>query len=265
MYKKIETNSLGNILQNWRKQKSLSQLELALDLDISSKHLSFIETGKSIPSRELILKISNFFKMPYRNTNILLNLAGYSSEFSELSIDSNQFRIIKEAYLRILEKHEPFPAFIINSEYNILLWNKGFEFMVQLFCGEKVLYNIQNSMKILFSEKGFKNYVKDFHFVENFLLTRLKEEATLSKNQNLYLLYKELSKGKKTKQDSHFKDELNAPVLNLVFEKEKIRTSFFTIIATIGTPLDITSQELRVELFYPSDDNTKKIFKKVKF
>jgi transcriptional regulator with XRE-family HTH domain len=265
MQKKYKKNSLGNMINTLRKQKLLSQLELALELDISSKHLSFIETGKSIPSRALILKIADYFKVPYRSRNILLNLAGYSTEFLEMDFDSKEFQIIKEAYQRILDKHEPFPAFLINSEYNILLWNQGYEKMVKLFCGEKILLECKNSIKILFSEKGFRNYVKNFSFIENFLLTRLEEEARVTQNKNLIQLLLEISQGKKIKSNREYTEEISAPVLSLVFEKEKIKTSFFTILATLGTPLDITSQELRVELFYPSDDNTKKIFTKVKF
>lgn len=252
--------SFGELLKFWRNQKRISQLDLSMELDVSSKHISFLESGKSNPSRNMVMKIFSFFKLPLRQRNYLLVSAGYSPEFSEEPFSSSKLKIVRDAFERILKKHEPYPALVIDTSYNILMKNTGYDKIIQKFAGKHVIKKFNNSIEIIFSEDGLRKYVKDFPSVAQFLLARLREEINYSQNEELIKLYNKISKGKKFENPNFFIGELNLPVITLVFEKDKKRASFFTVLSTLGTPLDVSAQELRLELLFPLDEETKKIF-----
>jgi transcriptional regulator with XRE-family HTH domain len=121
------------MLRYWRQLRSKSQMDLALDIDISTRHLSFVETGKSRPGRDLLLKLADALRIPLRQRNLLLQLAGYSDEYREEALDSSRMAALQSATTRILENHEPFPALVINASYDILQVNNGAQKMLSYF------------------------------------------------------------------------------------------------------------------------------------
>lgn len=252
--------AFGEILRDWRKQKRISQLDFSFDLGISAKHLSFVETGRSKPSKELISKISRTLKLPMRLHNTLLTSAGYAPMFMEESIDSPKFEIIRDALSRILEKHEPYPAFVLNSDYDILMTNAGFERFIRRFADESLLGQAKNILKITFSKNGLRRFIQNWAGFSSFLLTRVWEEAVSSRNQRLLDLVEELKKSVGIQEEKHASYEPMLPVLHLSLKKEDHVANFFSTITTLGTPLDLTTQGLRIELLFPADDPTKKLF-----
>ncbi|TGL59319.1 XRE family transcriptional regulator [Leptospira ognonensis] len=252
--------AFGEILRDWRKQKQISQLDFSFDLGISAKHLSFVETGRSKPSKELISKISNSLKLPMRLHNTLLTSAGYAPMFLEESIDSPKFEIIRDALNRILDKHEPYPAFVLNADYDILMTNTSFEGMISRLTDESLLGQDKNILKITFSEKGLRRYIQNWEGFSSFMLTRVWEEAVSSQNQRLLGLVEELKKSVEDHGENHAKVDPIFPVLHLSLKKDDIVANFFSTITTLGTPLDLTTQSLRIELLFPVDEPTKKLF-----
>jgi transcriptional regulator with XRE-family HTH domain len=252
--------SIGEMLRFWRQLNRKSQMDLALDVDVSSKHLSFVETGKSKPSRHLVLKIAQSLKLPLRHRNAFLLAAGYAPEFEEEPFDGPKMEIVREALHRMLNMHEPYPAFVVNTGYKILMTNSGYDQMVTFFAGENALTKYDNAIRILFSEDGLRPYVKDWPAIEQFLLARLWEEVVSTQNSELVALYQEIARLATSKNPVHFEMDHNLPVMSLVLEKKAEKASFFTTITTLGTPLDLTTQELRIELLFPSDDATKRMF-----
>jgi transcriptional regulator with XRE-family HTH domain len=252
--------SVGEMLRFWRRLKKINQMDLALDIDISSKHLSFVETGKSKPSRNLVLKIAHTLKLPFRHRNAFLMAAGYAPEFEEEPFDGQKMKIVRGALRRMIEKHEPYPAFVVNTGYKILMKNSGYDHLVKFYAGEEVLQKYDNAIRILFSEEGLRNYVQDWPAVEQFLLSRLWDEVVSTQNVELIALYKEISQLKSSNDPIGFQIDYNLPIMSLILEKNSKRASFFTTIATLGTPLDLTTQELRIELLFPSDEETKQLF-----
>ena len=253
--------SIGEMLRFWRKLKKISQMDLALDIGISSKHLSFVETGRSKPSRNLVLKITQALKIPFRHQNAFLNAAGYASEFKEEAFEGEKMEIVREALQRILDKHEPYPAFVVNTGYKILMKNSGYDRFAKFYAGEKALKKYDNVIRILFSKDGLRDYVKNWPMLEHFLLARLWEEVVSSQNPELIELYEEISASKTYEAPpDDFQIDSNFPIMSLVLEKNSKRASFFITLATLGTPLDLTTQELRIELLFPSDEATKKLF-----
>jgi transcriptional regulator with XRE-family HTH domain len=252
--------SIGEMLRFWRQLNRKSQMDLALDVSISSKHLSFVETGKSRPSRSLVLKIAQSLKLPLRHCNAFLLAAGYAPEFDEEPFDGPKMEIVRDALRRMLKMHEPYPAFVVNTGYKILMTNSGYDQMVRFYAGKKALEKHDNAIRILFSNEGLRPYVKGWPAIEHFLLARLWEEVVSTQNSALMALYQEIQQLKTCEGPIAFELDSNLPVMSLVLEKNGKKACFFTTIATLGTPLDLTTQELRIELLFPSDESTKQMF-----
>ncbi len=258
--KEKKHESVGDMMRFWRKLNRISQMDLALNIDISPKHLSFVETGRSNPSRDLVLRIAHSLKLPFRHRNAFLLAAGFAPEFEEQPFDGQKMEIVRGALRRMLEKHEPYPAFVINTGYRILMKNSGYDKIVKFYAGEDTLKKYDNAIRILFSEDGLRNYVIGWPVVEQFLLTRLWEEVVSSQNAELLSLYKEISQLRSSSEPVDFQIDNNLPIMSLILQKDKRKASFFTMITTFGTPLDLTTQELRLEFLFPSDDETKQLF-----
>ncbi len=252
----------GDVMRFWRKLNRMSQLDLALDIGVSSKHLSFVETGRSQPSRELILKIAHHLKLPYRHRNAFLKVAGYAAEYNEESFDGKKMEIVRYALHHMIDNHEPYPAFVINSSYEILMANKSFTDLVTFLAGGEVLNKYNNSMLLLFAHDGLRKYVKDWNKIEQFLLARLYDEVITTQNSELIALHKEILKLKSKEVPFDFQIEKELPFLTLTLEKDSMDASFFTTITTLGTPLDLATQELRIELLFPADEETRQFFNK---
>lgn len=259
---KIKKNneSVGDFLRFWRKYNRISQMDLALDVGISSKHLSFVETGRSQPSRDLILRLAHTLKLPFRHRNAFLTAAGYASEFGEEPFNGQKMEIVRQALHRMLENHEPYPAFVVNTAYKILMKNTGFDQFVKFYVGENALTKYDNSIRILFAEDGLRRYVKDWPAIEHFVLARLWEEAASTQNPELIKLYKDIYQVRSNGDPIDFQIDGNLPIMSLTLEKNLIRASFFTMITTLGTPVDLTTQELRIESLFPADEETKQLF-----
>ena len=257
---KNEKESFGDLLRAFRKKHKISQMDLALDIDISSKHLSFVETGKSNPSRNLVLKIADNLKLPFRQRNAFLLSAGYAPAFEELPFDGHRMGVVRDALERLLENHNPYPAFVAYTNYNILRKNTGYDNFVKFYAGEAALKKYNNAIRIFFAEDGLKPSVKDWHAVAHFLILRLGEEVASTQDPKLAELYHEFSQRKEFQTSIDFQMDMNFPLMRLTLEKESTQASFFTTIATLGTPLDLTTQEIRIELLFPSDEETKGLF-----
>jgi transcriptional regulator with XRE-family HTH domain len=258
---KKKKESVGDFLRFWRNIKRISQMDLALDIGISSKHLSFVETGKSKPSRSLILKLSDALNLPLRHRNVFLKAAGYASEYDEEPFDGEKMEVVRDALNRMIEKHEPYPAIVLDSTYKILMTNSGFDQIMKFLLGDDALKRYDNNVyKLTFAHDGLSQYIKDWPVIEHFMLGRLWEEVVSTQNNELYKLYEEISKSREGEEAIDLQIDNNLPILSLTLEKDSMKASFFTTITTLGTPLDLTTQELRIESLFPADDETKQLF-----
>ena len=255
-----KNESPGDYLRYWRKLNRMSQLDLALDVGISSKHLSFVETGKSLPSRNLILKMAHSLKLPLRHQNAFLKAAGYAAEFGEESFNGHKMEIVRQALQRMLDKHEPYPAFVVNTGYKILMTNSGYEQIIKFLVGENALIKYDNVYRITFAEDGLRPYIKDWPVVEQFMLSRLWDEVVSTQNSELFSLYEEITRLRISEDSIDLQIDNNLPIMSLTFEIDSMQASFFTTITTLGTPLDLTTQELRIESLFPADEDTKNLF-----
>ncbi len=255
-----KNQTAGEMLRFWRKLNRVSQLDLALDVGVSSKHVSFVETGRSQPSRNLILKISQALKLPLRHQNAFLKAAGYAAEFGEEPFDGQKMGLVREALQRMLDKHEPYPALVINAAYDILMTNSGFNRTIEILIGEKALQKYGNVYRLTFAADGLHQYIEDWSVVEHFMMKRLWEDVVSNQNQELLALFKEISALRVRRDPITYQIDHDLPMLSLTFAKDSLKASFFTTITSLGTPLDLTTQELRIESMFPSDEATKQLF-----
>jgi len=255
-----EQRTVGGFIRFWRTTKKISQMDLALGADVSTRHLSFIETGRSRPSRKLVMKIAESLKMPFRHRNALLALAGYASEYVEQSFDGEGMGIVRQALQRFLSAHEPYPAFVIDGEYNILMKNFGYEKMAKTLIGEDVFSRYGNVYLLVFSNDGFRNHIEDWPAVGRFMLNRLMNEAAMTQNRDLYSLYQQCFSLFSAVAEDMKPQAVDLPVLSITLRYAGVLCRFFTLITTLGTPLDSTSQELRIEALCPADEATKRMF-----
>lgn len=253
-------DSIGDILRFWRQLKRISQMDLALDTGISSKHLSFVETGRSQPSRDLVLKLAQSLNVPLRHRNVFLRAAGFAPEFDEEPFDGQKMAIVRQALTRMIKMHEPYPALVIDTTYKILMTNSGYDQIIKFYLGENAQKKYDNVYRFTFAEDGLRQYIKDWPVIEQFMIGRLWEEAVSTQNKELFTLYEDISQLKTSNHPISFQMDHNLPIMSLTLEKDSMKTSFFTTITTLGTPLDLTTQELRIESLFPADDETKKIF-----
>lgn len=258
--KRRKNESPGDILRFWRKLNRISQLDLALNVGVSSKHLSFVETGKSQPSRNLVLELAHSLNLPLRHRNALLKATGYASEFGEEPFDGRKMEMVRQALHRMLEKHEPYPAFVVNRGYKILMTNSGFDRIVTFYVGRNALEKYDNVYRMTFAEDGLRRYIKDWPVIEHFMLARLWEEAVSTQSDELYELYEDISRLRTSEDPIDFQIDTNLPVMYLTLEKHSVKARFFTTITTLGTPLHLTTQEIRIESLFPADEETRKRF-----
>ena len=255
-----KTESLGDLLRFWRQLKKKSQMDLAFDAGISPKHLSFVETGKSRPSRRLVLALAGALNLPLRHRNAFLRAAGYAPEFEEAPFDGQKMAVVRQALERMIKKHEPYPAVVLDTAYKILMTNAGFDKMILLFLGKNIRENCGNIYRLTFAEDGLRQYIKDWPTIEHFMAGRLWEEAAATQNHKLMALYEEISALRSSSGPVDFQADGSLPILSLTLEKQDIKARFFTTITTLGTPLDLTTQELRIESLFPADQETRNLF-----
>jgi transcriptional regulator with XRE-family HTH domain len=246
----------GALLRHWREARRFSQLDLALQADVSSKHISFLETGRNRPSREMILRLTQAMDVPLRDRNTLLNSAGFAPAYRESAMDAPFVGQAEEALERILEKQEPFPAIVLDADWNLVRRNHGAaafaSFLLPGAPGDAF-----NVLELLFSRDGLQPLIANWEQLSSTLLMRLWRE-TLSPDCSDYRrnLFEALARSPATPPTwRNIAAELpSGPTVDLVVVKGGRRFSFFTTVTTFGTPQDVTLQELRIESYFPSDE-----------
>jgi transcriptional regulator with XRE-family HTH domain len=235
-------------------------MDLALDAGISPRHLSFVETGRALPSRRLLLLLSQELKLPLRHRNTLLTAAGYAPEFGQEPLNGRKMEVVRQALQRVMDKHEPFPAFVVDTGYDILMTNAGFEQLVRFFAGAHALKRYRNLYRLVFAKDGLGPWIRDRQAMEGFLLARLREEAASTRHEGLMALHREISQEGSGGSPDDLGPDTSLPILSLTLEKAAVKASLFSMMTTLGTPLDMTAQELRIETFFPADEETRNLF-----
>ena len=247
----------GELLREWRNRRRMSQLDLALEANVSARHLSFVETGRSKPSREMVLTLAEHLEVPLREQNALLLAAGYAPAFSETPLDTELMGPVRHALDTILAGHEPYPAVIVDREWEIVASN-GPAGMLLEGVSEELLAPPANALRITLHPDGMAPRIGNFEEWSGHLLTRLRRQALLSQDRALAELERELLGYPGVQQPSGIAEpeEMLFVPLRLRLPNDTV-LSLFSTVATFGTALDVTLEELSIEAFFPADDATK--------
>ncbi len=250
------TKGAGELLREWRNRRRLSQLDLALEAGVSARHLSFVETGRSQPSREMVLTLAEHLQVPLREQNTLLLAAGYAPVFTESPLERAEMEPVRRALDSILGGHEPYPAVVVDREWEIVASNRPAQLLLE-GVSEELLAPPANALRITLHPEGMAPRILNFREWSEHLLTRLHRQALLSQDPALAELERELL----TYPGVEPATGVSGPAA-MLFVPLRLRLpsgaelSLFSTIATFGTALDITLEELSIESFFPADEAT---------
>jgi transcriptional regulator with XRE-family HTH domain len=252
---------VGDLLREWRERRRLSQLELALEAEISTRHLSFVETGRSRPSRDMVLHLAEQLDVPLRERNQLLLAAGYAPVYAEATLDSPPMATVRAAIRQVLAGHEPYPAVVVDRGWNLVDANAG----VALFTAElprELLAPPTNVLRVSLHPDGMAPRIVNLGEWRAHLLGRLRRQVALTADPELAALYDELRAYHCDQPEPEV--ELPGPgdvVVPLRIHHGDRELAFFSTVATFGTPLDVTVAELAIESFFPADADTSAVLR----
>jgi transcriptional regulator with XRE-family HTH domain len=258
---------VGDLLREWRQRRRLSQLALACDAEISTRHLSFVETGRAQPSREMILHLSEQMEIPMRERNILLVAAGYAPIFSERSLEDPALVTVRKAIDLILEGQKPYPAFAIDRHWNVVASNRA---LTEIYQG--VAPHLRkppvNGLRLTLHPEGLAPRVANLAEWHEHVVARLRRQIDLTADPVLIELLREFSEYPSAKLKRHsdssgansrdVRESLPQDGIVVPFRLTTVLglLSFFTTTTVFGTPVDVMLSELAIESFYPADAAT---------
>ncbi|MCF2531523.1 helix-turn-helix domain-containing protein [Yinghuangia soli] len=243
-------------MRRWRQQRRLSQLELSVQVGISTRHLSFVETGRSVPSRAMVLRLAEYLAVPLRERNRILLAAGHAPAYTESRLDAPALQAVMAAVRQILAAHEPFPALIVDRAWNVVDATSS----IALFTGDAapwLLEHPMNAYRIGLHPDGLVSRIVNAEQWRAHLLHRLRREAAITGDPLVEALYEEVSgyPGCSGKPEPAITGA-GEPALPLLLRHGGEVLSFLSTVATFGTAVDITVAEISIEAFYPADRRT---------
>ena len=252
---------VGRLLRGWRDKRRLSQLDLALDAGISARHLSFIETGRSLPSRATLHAIAERLDVPLRERNALLLAAGFAPSYSERKLSDAELAEVLAATRRVLDAHDPFPGLVLDRYWNVLATNKAAGSLAAALPPALAAAPI-NVFRASLHPEGLARLTANFAEWAHYLLATLRRAADRTNDARLAELLAEVSDYPNVRALSAAEQrrvaETRVPVIvPCVLDTHRGRMSLFTTLTTFGSPRDITLDELCIELFYPADEATR--------
>jgi transcriptional regulator with XRE-family HTH domain len=249
---------LGALLREWRAARRMSQLALAEEAGMSARHLSYVETGKAQPSREVIGQLANALEMPLRERNALMIAGGYAPEFPEHALSTPALERMREAIDLIIAHQEPYPAFVIDRHWNVLKTNPAAVRVNRLLMSGRNSRH-GNLLHQVFDPADFRSVILNWAEVAEKFIRHAQEQLAASPTDAvLRNLVSELFQYPDVPEHWRRRDLINgpAPVLTLAFHSEAGELRFFETITTFSMPRDLTLDELRIECAFPADDHT---------
>ncbi|HZD00655.1 MAG TPA: helix-turn-helix transcriptional regulator [Actinomycetes bacterium] len=246
------TRAVGELLREWRQRRRLSQLDLAIRADISTRHLSFVETGRSRPTSEMILRLTEHLDVPLRDRNTLLLAGGYAPAYPEHGLDEPELTAVRAALRRVLRGHEPYPAVVVNRWWELVDSNTSIA-LLTAGAARALVEPPVNVLRMSLHPDGMAPRIANLAEWRTHLLARLHRQAVATGDARLTELHQELRGYPGGESRSPSTTDVVVPLRYRHGDQE---LSFFSITAVVGTPMDVTVQELAIESFYPADEAT---------
>lgn len=251
-------NEFGAILKDWRKVRRFSQLDLSLEAEMSARHLSFLESGRSNPSREMVMRLSEALQLPRPAANQALHAAGFAPVYPSLPEDAPELAPVNQAIDSMLEKHDPYPGIAVDRYWNVVKSNQGAQLLLALASPD----GKANMMDVLINSAGME-ILENWEEVALLSLARLRTEILeLGGDEKLSALAQRLSAMERVKNADMSTINLNQAVIPTILRVGETRLSVFSTIAQFGTVQDTRAGETRIELMFPMDDETIQFFER---
>ena len=244
---------VGVLLRDWRQRRRLSQLDLALEAGVSTRHLSFVETGRARPSPEMVLHLADELEVPLRERNRLLLAAGYAPVYEERALDEPEMQPVHDAIQLVLDGHDPYPAITVDRGWALVAHNRAAGLLMEGL-PDDLLAPPMNVLRASLHPDGLAPRIANLGQWKAHLLERLARQAAITGDPALRTLHAELAAYPAPE------DEERGPASDVVVPL-RLRTDdgelrFFSTVTTFGTPADITVEELSIESFFPADEHT---------
>ena len=266
-----EPAGFGPLLRRWRESRHLSQLDLALDAGVSSRHISFLETGRAAPSREMLLTLSNVLDVPLRERNILLLAAGYAPMYRETDLDDPRMSHVRAALEIILKQHEPHSAFAFDRYWNLVMVNAAYVRFLTLVMGKAPAglspFTVAkpprlNLLRLVFDPNGVRKVIVNWESIAKALLNQAFRSAAWTGDKKIHELIASILAypGVPARWREPDLDAPQALVLPFELDLDGKVARMFSTVTTLSTPQDVTLQELHIESFFPADEETSRSF-----
>jgi transcriptional regulator with XRE-family HTH domain len=247
--------SFGALLKGHRRTLGLSQLQLSVDAGISPRHLSFIESGRASPSREMVLRIARHLRRSLREQNALLVAAGFAPAFEQRALDAPELEAVRAAAALVLANHEPFPAIALDRRRNVVMGNRAGTWLSEGIAPE-LQGPAMNVFRVLLHPEGLAPRIVGFEAYSSHLLARLQRDAETSADPELFALLDEVAQYPGVGSAEDAAPNTTTSALSLRLRVRGGELAFITTIATFGTPFDVTVSELVIESLFPADEFT---------
>lgn len=262
----LDAPRVGPLLAYWRNLRRKSQLALATEAAVSPRHVSFIESGRSKPSRDMVLLLAGVLDIPLRERNTLLNAAGFAAAYRESELAGPQLAAVRQALDAILAQHRPFPAVVLDRRWNLVGRNDAAErFFAFLLAGSDVgALGAPNVLRLMFHPGGLRPRVVNWEQAAEALVQRVHREAVgnaLDDDVHRVLAEVLAYPGVPARWARPDLATSLLPIIPIQFERDGQRFSYFSTVTTLGTPIDVTAQEVRIECFFPADERSDALFR----
>jgi transcriptional regulator with XRE-family HTH domain len=244
---------VGPLLREWRQRRRLSQLDLALEAGVSARHVSFVETGRSRPSPEMVLHLAEELDVPLRDRNRLLLAAGYAPVFEQHDLDDPEMTPVRQALQLILDGHEPYPAVVVDASWEMVAANSSVALLTE-GVAPHLLEPPLNVLRVSLHPEGVAPRIANLPAWRAHLLHRLRRQVDATADAELEHLYDELVSYPGGSPDDAGPDDALVALLHLRAGDDVL--TFVSTVTTFGTPVDVTTDELTIEAFYPADART---------
>ena len=250
--------TFGTLLRQWRTTRRLTQLGLATDAGISSRHLSFLETGRSQPSREMVQLLAGMLDVPLSDRNAMLIGAGYAPVYGERPLGAPELEHVRRALEFTLRQQEPYPALVIDGYHDIVMRNDASRRIFEIFRGPVPANRTINGLRTIFDPNGLRPFIVNWDEMAECLMQGLQRQIVETGSDRLMKMRDELLAfpGVPARFKSLSEMRAEPPIINMHLRKGDVSLAFFSAVTFIGRARDITLQELKIECFFPADAAT---------
>jgi transcriptional regulator with XRE-family HTH domain len=250
----LKPHPVGDLLRSWRNRRAMSQADLAFEAGISIKHMSNVETGKATGSRETLLQLAAALGLSLRDRNALLEAGGFARQYGERDLSAPEVADAKRAIDLLLRRHEPFPAIVTDRQWNVIEANRAAKRLMTLLLGAERMTRPLNHMRMFLSPDELRPFVENWPSVAAALMVRARHEAMAAPlDLALQSTWRELTKLPDVAAPQLNESEAPGPLCEVRLRHGDLGIGLIGAVLTLGTPQDVTLQELRVEMFMPAD------------